>query len=56
MMVIESVWLKLNSWRQASELGATVEITIKWLSHSVESGSWPKPGGEKPDDLAWTTG
>lgn len=51
-MIIESVWLKLISWRQTSEPGATLEITVEWLSHSAESGSWPKPGGEKLDDLA----
>lgn len=29
MRIIESVWLKLISWRQTSELRVTVEITVK---------------------------
>lgn len=52
MRIIESVWLELISWRQTLEPGAALEITVEWLSHSTESGSWPKPGGEKLDDLA----
>lgn len=34
-MIIESVWLKLISWRQTSELRAAVETTVKQLAHSA---------------------